>query len=237
GDRWILCLQKAKPEQIRRWPEIIKRIEAVRKFRTTEGGNLSKSLAETPLAFHVTVIPESPFLAIPEVSSERREYVPFGWLEPPVVPSNKIIVVDKASFWLFGVISSKMHMAWLRHIGGRLKSDYQYSSGIVYNTFPWPSATPAQTQKIEFLGQAILDARAEYPEATLADLYDPDTMPPNLRRAHKTLDTAIDKLYRPAPFTSDRERVEHLFTLYEKLSSPALAAMAAPRPKRRKTPL
>jgi hypothetical protein len=172
-------------------------------------------------------------LAVPEVSAERREYVPLGWILPPAIPSNKLKILSDATLWHFAILTSAAHMAWLRHIGGRLKSDFQYSSGIVYNTFPWPIANKAQERKVESLGQAILDARANYPDATLADLYDPDTMPPDLRRAHKTLDSAVDKLYRPAGFTSDRERVEHLFTLYEKLTAPALAAMAAPKSKRR----
>jgi hypothetical protein len=125
-----------------------------------------------------------------------------------------------------------MHMSWLRHIGGRLKSDYRYSSGLVYNTFPWPDATPAQQRKIEALAQAVLQARAVPKNATssLADLYDPDTMPAELRKAHRELDAAVDKLYRARPFGSDRERVEHLFPLYEALVQPT---SAAPRANRR----
>jgi hypothetical protein len=113
-----------------------------------------------------------------------------------------------------------MHMAWLGHIGGRLKSDYSYSSGLVYNTFPWPDAAPAQRDRIEALAQAVLDARAAHPTSSLADLYDPDTMPGNLRKAHGALDAAVDRLYRPAPFASDRDRVEHLFGRYEALVNP-----------------
>jgi hypothetical protein len=124
-------------------------------------------------------LPDRPFLVIPEVSSERREYVPIGWLEPPVIPSNKLRLLPDASLWEFGVLTSRAHLAWLSHIGGRLKSDFQYGIGIVYNTFPWPDATPAQRAKIESLAQAVLDARAAYPTASLADLYDPDTMPAN----------------------------------------------------------
>ena len=122
-----------------------------------------------------------------------------------------------------------MHMAWLRHIGGRLKSDYRYSIGLVYNTFPWPDPTPAQRTKIEALAQAVLDARALPKNATssLADLYDPDTMPAELRKAHRDLDLAVDRLYRAKPFTSDRERVEHLFPLYEALVQPTSAAAKA----------
>ena len=125
-----------------------------------------------------------------------------------------------------------MHMAWLRHVGGRLKSDYRYSSGLVYNTFPTPPGDAADLSKLEPLAQAVLDARAAYPDATLADLYDRDLMPPNLRRAHQALDRAVDRLYRKSGFASERERVEHLFMLYEKMRAP-LEASAKSRPKRR----
>jgi hypothetical protein len=113
-----------------------------------------------------------------------------------------------------------MHMAWLNHVGGRLKSDFQYSIGVVYNTFPWPDVSPAQQIKVEALAQAVLHARARYPTSSLADLYDPDTMPGDLRKAHAALDLAVERLYRPAPFTSDRDRVEHLFGRYEALVNP-----------------
>jgi hypothetical protein len=126
-----------------------------------------------------------------------------------------------------------MHMAWLRYIGGRLKSDYRYSSGIVYNTFPWPEASEAQKEKIRELAQGVLDARAKFPNATLADLYDPDAMPPELRKAHHKLDDAVDALYKRGGFASDRERVEHLFALYEKLVQP-LTARAGKEKRRRK---
>ncbi|MFD2580057.1 type IIL restriction-modification enzyme MmeI [Novosphingobium colocasiae] len=120
----------------------------------------------------------------------------------------------------FAILTSRAHMAWLAHIGGRLESRFRYSIGLVYNTFPWPDATPAQRAKVEVLAQAVLDARAAHPTSSLADLYDPDTMPANLRKAHAALDAAVDRLYRPAPFASDRERVEHLFGRYEAMVNP-----------------
>jgi restriction-modification enzyme MmeI-like protein len=126
-----------------------------------------------------------------------------------------------------------MHMAWLRNIGGRLKSDYRYSIGIVYNPFPWPNIDDKARNKIRVLAQSVLNARAAYPESTLADLYDPDTMPPDLRRAHSALDVAVDRLYRKESFASDRERVEYLFALYENLTAPMLAAASA-KPKRKR---
>ena len=172
------------------------------------------------MAYHVTVIPKAPYLVIPEVSSERREYVPIGWIDPPTMPSNQLLVIQDASLADFATLTSKMHMAWLRYMGGRLKSDYRYSSGLVYNTFPWPDATPAQRRKIETLAQGVLDARAAWPTSSLADLYDPDTMPANLRKAHAALDLAVDRLYRRESFATDRDRVEHLFGRYEALVNP-----------------
>lgn len=175
------------------------------------------------------MIPDTPFLCIPEVSSENRNYVPIGWLTPPIIPSNLVRILPNASLFEFGILTSAMHMAWLRDIGGRLESRYRYSIGLVYNTFPWPDAGPTQRKNIEALAQAVLDARALPKNATssLADLYDPDTMPAELRKAHRDLDVAVDKLYRPRPFGSDRVRVEHLFPLYQALVEPTSAAAKA----------
>jgi hypothetical protein len=136
---------------------------------------------------------------------------------------------------LFALITSKMHMAWTKFVGGRLESRYQYSLGINYNPFLWPHATAAQEKKLADLAQAVLDARAAHPGATLANLYDPDIMPTNLRKAHRALDAAVDKLYQSAPFGSDRERVEHLFGLYEKLVAPLSAVAAKPKRAGRRT--
>lgn len=144
--------------------------------------------------------------------------------EPPVVPSNLVRVLENATLADFALLTSAMHMAWLRHVGGRLKSGYRYSIGLVYNTFPMPPKD-AGLLKLEPLAQAILDARAAHPDSTLADLYDPDLMPPNLRKAHQTLDRTVDRLYRRTGFASERERVEHLFMLYEKMRAPLKAAM------------
>ena len=218
--RWLLHVADLSPAQQRAMPEVRDRIAKVREYRSNSAGNLATSLAGDPSTYHVTVIPKSPFLVIPEVSSERREYVPIGWIEPPTIPSNQLLVIQDATLLHFAVLTSRAHMAWLAHIGGRLKSDFRYSSGLVYNTFPWPDAPPAQRSKVEALAQAVLDARAAHPTASLADLYDPDTMPADLRRAHAALDGAVDRLYRPAAFASDRDRVEHLFGRYEALVNP-----------------
>lgn len=224
GERWILLLAEAAPEDLRALPLVRERIAAVRKFRLESKSPSTRDLARMPTRFHVTVVPESPFLVIPEVSSERRDYVPIGWLEPPTIPSNLVRVLLDADLWHFGILTSAMHMAWLRQIGGRLESRYRYSIGIVYNTFPWPDASDAQRTRIRTLAQAVLDARREFPNSTMADLYDPDVMPPSLRHAHQRLDTAVDRLYRPQSFAGDRDRVEHLFGLYEALVAPLVAA-------------
>jgi hypothetical protein len=231
GDmRWILYLAEAPPNELRSMPHVMERIDAVKRLRVASKSEGTRKIP--PTKFHVTVVPQAPFLVIPKVSSERREYVPIGWLTPPTVPSDLVFVLQNADLWHFAVLTSAMHMAWLRFIGGRLESRYRYSIGLVYNPFPWPAATDAQKAKIRALAQTVLDARARFPSATLADLYDADAMPPILRKAHQDLDRAIDKLYRAAAFLGDRDRVEHLFPLYERLVSPIVAA-AQPARRRR----
>ena len=212
GERWILALHDAPPGVLARLPRVRERVAAVRAYREASRSVPTQKLAETPTLYHVNVVPTAPYLVIPEVSSERREYVPIGWLEPPTIPSNKLRLLPNAALSHFALLTSAMHMAWTRFIGGRLKSDYQYSVGVNYNTFPMPPKR-ADLSRLEPLAQAVLDARDIHRDATLADLYDPDLMPPNLRRAHKALDRAVDRLYRRAGFASERERVEHLFML------------------------
>jgi hypothetical protein len=247
GERYILYLGDASPVELRDLRMVREVIAKVRAYRLgeipakgksdddkSEPGLSSLQLAQTPTRFHVTVVPSSPFLVLPEVSSERREYIPIAWLEPPTIPSNKVRILIDATLLDFAILTSAMHMSWLRYIGGRLESRYQYGIGVVYNTFPLPPTT--NLTKLDPLAQAILDARAAHPGATLADLYDPDLMPPNLRAAHAALDRAVDRLYRPSGFASDRERVEHLFTLYEAMAAPLLAGRGAARRGRKPRP-
>ena len=224
GKRWILSLQTATPQELRSMPAIVKRMQLVREFRTKSKRASTLKIASHPTQYNVEVIPRTPFLVIPEVSSERREYVPIGWLEPPTIPSNLVRIIPNADIWHFGILTSRMHMAWLRNIGGRLESRYRYSIGIVYNAFPWPDASDSQMSAIRKLAQDVLDARRKFAESTLADLYDPDTMPMELRKAHHKLDDAVDALYRRNGFQSDRQRVEHLLTRYEQLISPLATA-------------
>ena len=228
GKRWILALHDAPPDTLAELPLVRERIAAVRAYRQASKSKPTIKLADTPTLYHVNVTPTAPFLVIPEVSSERREYVPIGWLEPPVVPSNLVRVLENATLADFALLTSSMHMAWLRQVGGRLKSDYRYSIGLVYNTFPTPpgfTTGDADLSQLKAHAKAVLDARAEWPTSTLANLYDPDLMPPNLRKAHQALDRTVDRLYRRTPFLSERERIEHLFMLYEKMRTPLAADM------------
>lgn len=227
GERYILSIQDANPSILRSMPEVLKKIQQVKDFRLESKRKVTRDLADFPTSFAFTTIPESDFLVIPEVSSERRDYVPIGWLAPPTIPSNLVRVALDVTRPDFALLTSSMHMAWLRNIGGRLKSDYRYSIGLVYNTFPLPVGK--DLSKLEKFGQAILDARANHPDATLADLYDPDVMPADLRRAHMANDAAVDALYKRGGFKSERERVEHLFMLYEQQTAGMLA-----KPKKRR---
>lgn len=232
GERWILALQSATPTELHSMPKVLDRMRAVRAFREKSGRDSTQKIAPYPEKFNVEVIPTTPFLVVPEVSSERREYIPIAWLEPPTIPSNLVRIIENAKKSLFGIITSAMHMSWVRHIGGRLKSDYRYSIGLVYNTFPHPPVSDAELTKLDPLVQSVLEARASHSGATLAHLYDPDTMPTNLRRAHQALDRAVDRLYRKTGFASDRERVEHLLAMYEKLTAPLSALTSMKKSKR-----
>ena len=235
GERWILALHEMPPDVLAKLPRVRERIAAVRAYREGSRSAPTRELSETPTLYHINVIPEAPFLLIPRVSSERRQYAPLGWVEPPAIPSDATLLLQEATQVDFALLTSAMHMAWLRHFGGRLKSDYRYSIGLVYNTFPMPPRD-ADLSNLEPLAQEVLDARAAHPDATLANLYDPDLMPPNLRRAHRALDRAVDRLYRRAPFASERERVEHLFMLYEKMKTPLKLTARGKSKRRRRTP-
>jgi hypothetical protein len=235
GDkRWCFWLLNAEPHEIRDSPELKKRVEGVRNFRLNSKKIATQRDANKPSLFSEIRYTDGDYLAIPEVSSERRPYIPIGYLDSGVIPSNKIQVLRGATSFHFGVICSRMHMSWMRVVTGRMKSDYSYSAKIVYNNFPWPqSLTPDQKAAVEKAAQGVLDAREQFPGSTLADLYDPVAMPPALAKAHAELDRAVDRAYRKEPFASDRARVEFLFRLYEQLTAPLVAAAAAPKRKRR----
>ena len=228
-DRWILYLADIAPADLKAMPHIVERVQRVREFRAASQKPATQKLSEYPTLLEGKTIPEQAFLAVPQVSSERRLYAPLGWMEPPVIPSDKLRYLENITKPEFSLLTSAMHMAWMRTVTGRLESRYMYSVGVVYNTFPMPSVP--NLDKLEPYAQAILDARAQFPEATLAELYDPDLMPANLRKAHQANDKAVDKLYQKNGFTTERERVVHLFNLYEKMTEGMLASKK--KPKRR----
>jgi hypothetical protein len=225
-ERWCLWLVDAPPELIRNCEEIRTRVENVKKFRLSSKKEQTRASANTPYRFGEVRKISSNYLAIPEVSSERRRYVPIGFLPKSTVPSNKIQVVPEATLFHFGVLCSEMHMAWMRLVTGRLKSDYSYSNKLVYNNFPWPVPEDKQKKKVEECAQAVLDARKPFLDggSTLADLYDQIAMPAPLAKAHQALDRAVEKCYRSEAFASDRQRVEYLFQRYQALTAPLLPA-------------
>jgi hypothetical protein len=177
----------------------------------------TNKLAATPTRFHVENFPKGSFLVIPEASSERRYYLPIGFEQPPTMCSNLVKILPDATLYQFGILSSLMHNAWMRTVCGRLKSDYRYSVGIVYNNFPWPlQPTDKQQRTVEAAAQAVLNARASFPDSSLAQLYDPLTMPPGLTKAHQVLDQQVDKTYGNFKFESEGARMSFLFQLYQK---------------------
>ena len=244
-ERWCLWLGDCPAADLRAMPEALKRVEAVRRFRLASRSESTRKLATTPTRFHVENMPEHRYLIVPNVSSERRDYIPIGFLSPRIFASNLLGIIQHATLYHFGVLSSAMHMAWVRQVCGRLESRYRYSNKLVYNNFPWPTQlSDKQKSKVEELAQRILTVRVEcgdgragfLPSAdspttpcTLAALYDPLTMPAPLTKAHADLDRAVDACYRSAPFTSERQRVEYLFALYERLTAPLTAPAKRPR--------
>jgi len=229
--RYCLSLPDADPAVIKSIPPIMERLRRNREYRAASTRKTTRQLADYPGLFGEIRHTEQPYVLIPRHSSERRDFVPFGFCPAESIAHDSCLFMPNASLFDFAILTSRGHMAWLAHIGGRLESRFRYSIGLVYNTFPWPEASPAQRAKVEALAQAVLDARAAHPTSSLADLYDPDTMPANLRKAHAALDSAVDRLYRAAPFASDRDRVEHLFGRYEALVNP-LERLGAARNKR-----
>jgi hypothetical protein len=224
--RWCLWLRNASPSELQAMPQVMERVRRVREFREHSTAKPTQKAAATPTLFFFVSQPDTAFIAVPEVSSERRKYIPIGFLPPEIIVSNKIYVIPSADVFLFGVLSSAMHMAWMSVVGGRLESRYQYSGTMVYNTFPWPKPTPTQRARVTQAAESVLSAREPHLSprgmGTLADLYDPLTMPLQLTRAHAELDRAVEKCYRIEAFHSDLERMDHLLRLYEQLTAPLL---------------
>ncbi|MDO5320546.1 MAG: hypothetical protein Q4G65_18115 [bacterium] len=239
--RYCLWLGEASPAEIRSMPECVKRVQAVREFRLASKSEGTRKLADRPTRFHVENFPKGNYLLVPKVSSERRRYVPMGFIGPNVFSSDLVMIVHDATFFHFGVLTSSVHMAWMRVVAGRLKSDYRYSAAIVYNNFPWPGCLSRVEMEscrkgergdlytstflhgqneIEKTAQAILDARALYPDSSLADLYDDTFMPPELRKAHQANDAAVLAAYGFSPKATENEIVAKLFEMYAQLTAP-----------------
>ncbi len=216
--RWCIWLVDAHPNEWRHDAALMERINLVRDFRLKSKKVQTQDASHSPSTFAEIRQPKSHFLVIPQHTSQMRKYIPLGFFSPKFIVHNSCTAVPDATNYHFGVLSSLMHMAWVRHICGRIKSDFRYSSRLVYNNFPWPeSATGEQRSKVEANAQLVLDVRAKFPDACLADLYDPLTMPTPLQKAHALLDNSVDRCYRKKPFENDRERMEFLFARYEQL--------------------
>ena len=212
--RSVLWLGNATEADLVDLPLCRERIENVRQFRLASKSAPTQKLASTPTRFHVENMPEGASILVPKVSSERRRYVPLGFIDPDTFCSDLVFLIPDATLYHFGVLHSQFHNAWMRTVCGRLKSDYRYSGGMVYNNFVWPNPTEPQKQRIEDCAQQVLDMRANYPDKSLADLYDPDKMPDDLQLAHEELDAAVEAAYG-VDFNGDEERiVAHLFRLY-----------------------
>jgi hypothetical protein len=234
--RWCLWLTDITPQALKALPSVRARIAAVKKHRLESSREATRRLALEPHLFGEIRQPDAgDYLLIPSISSERRTYIPIGFFSHRVIASNKAHIIPNASLYEFGILTSKIHMAWMRYTTGRLKSDYQYSNTIVYNNFPWPEALSDKTlQGIEAAAQTVLDVRAGHQAgahpASLATLYDPDLMPSDLRKAHTALDGLVDKLYglkKAKP--TDQSRVALLFERYQALVTRIEQAQSTPK--------
>ena len=230
--RWCLWLKDCPPHELKNMPKVKERVETVKQIRNQSRREATQKLAKTPMLFGEDRQPENDYIFIPRVSSESRDYIPMGFFTKNYICGDTGLAIPNATLYHFGILTSKIHMDWVRYVCGRLKSDYRYSNEIVYNNFPFPlDLTDKQKSQIEELAQKILDTRSEFPDSSLADLYNPLTMPPRLLKAHETLDKAVDKLYSKTGFKTDTERVAHLFELNQKLTS--LVLTVKPNKKRK----
>ena len=223
-DRYCLWLVGVSPKDLRSMPKVLERVNLVKEMRLNSSAVGTRKLAERSHEFRETKNPNT-YLIIPRVSSENRRYIPIGFLDSSTIPTDSVTIIENATLYDFGILTSNVHMAWMRTVAGRLKSDYRYSAKIVYNNFPWPEVTEAQKEKISKTAQAILDARALYPDSSLADLYDELTMPVELRRAHQANDKAVMEAYGMTKvvdgkrtWLTESETVARLFEMYEELT-------------------
>ncbi len=217
--RYCLWLGYANPTELRTMPHVLERISNVKNFRSESKSAGTRKLANTPTRFHVENIPDSDYILIPSTSSEKRYYIPIGFMDKKSLSSNAVHIIPDGNIFHFGILTSSVHMGWMRTVAGRLKSDYRYSKDIVYNNFPWPEVSESQKTKIEATAQAILAARDLYPEASLADLYDDLVMPIELRKAHQANDKAVMEAYGFDPNMTEAEIVAELMNLYVAITS------------------
>lgn len=217
--RYCLWLGDCSPAELRRMPHAYQRVEAVRQFRLKSKREATLKLADKPTRFQVENMPDRNYLLIPSTSSENRQYIPIGFMHPNAIASNAVHIIPSAGLYHFGILTSSVHNAWMRAVCGRMKSDYRYAKDIVYNNFPWPTASDADREKVEATAQAILDARALYPDSSLADLYDAATMAPELRRAHTRNDAAVLRLYGLPADAPEPMIVVHLMNMYKELTT------------------
>ena len=223
--RYCLWLGDVSDSELQAYPHCLERVEKVRAYRQNSSSAGTRNLAEKPRRFHVENMPAPPFIVIPQVSSERRNYIPMGFIvNANTLCCDKLRLVPNGTLYHFGILTSSMHMAWMRTLSCRLKSDYSYSNNIVYNTFPWPEASEDQKQTISDLADGVLAARDEHPDMSLGQMYNPETMPEDLKLAHQRLDAAVDRLYNPRGFASDEERLKTLFQMYARLVNAAREA-------------
>jgi len=213
--RYCLWLANAEPAKLRAIPPILEKIRLTHEFRSNSKTAAVRRKIDFPAEFGDIRQPADNYLLLPRVSSERRFYMPIGYYDVTTIVADSAYAIPNATLYHFGILMSRMHMVWMRAVAGRLESRYRYSKDIVYNNFVWPEVDEVKRTEVERLSQAVLNARAEFPEASLADLYDPLSMPPALARAHHTLDRYVDRLYRPEGFQDDPARVSHLFALYQ----------------------
>jgi hypothetical protein len=233
--RWCLWLVNAEPSELKKLPEVLKRVELVKEFRLASVAPSTQKFSTSPTLFRDRNQP-STYILVPSTTSENRKYIPLGFFGKNDIANNSCHIVPNGTLFHFGILTSEMHMAWVRNICGRLKSDFRYSKDIVYNNFPWPQDLPKQKiQGVEKLAEQILKVRMRYPDSSLADLYDPLTMPTDLVRAHQDLDKFIDSCYRPLPFSSEAKRMEFLFELYEKYTADLFTKEKVKRTKKKVT--
>ena len=215
-NRWCLWLEDLNPNDLKSMPLVKQRVENVKKLREESSREATKKLAEYPTLFGEIRQPKTEYIGIPLNTSGNRIYIPFGYFPKDFISNNTMSVVAKSSLFHFGVLASIMHMSWIKYICGRIKSDYRYSNELVYNNYPFPkNVSEKQKKAVEEKAQNVLNIRSQFSDCSLADLYDPLSMPPNLKKAHQELDKAVDNCYGSKSFKNDKERIEFLFGLYE----------------------